>query len=142
MFYLEKSHVPFDSLDEEAMDKATALGENIMLESNVVYRPSKEDDVEIVRYPVNAFTDATSDHEAHAEEEKFKPKELHSGKTLFNGQTLLYEADRLREVAAIRGVVTFDEFAKFHRRLIPLLEELGISLDPDDERKARLEAEG
>ena len=142
MFYLEKSHGPFDSLDEEAMDKATALGENIMLESNVVYRPSKEDDVEIVRYPVNAFTDATSDHEAYAEEEKFKPKELPSGKTLFNGQTLLYEADRLWEVAAIRGVISFDDFAKFYRRLIPLLEELGISLDPDDERKARLEAEG
>lgn len=66
---------------------------------------------------------------------------MSNGQTLFNGQTVLYEADRLREVAAVRGVVTFEEFAKFHRRLIPLLAELGISLDDtDDARKARLES--
>ena len=87
----------------------------------------------------NRIVEVVSDAEVREMQE---PEKQLSGKVLFNGQTLLYEADRLWEVAAIRGVISFDDFAKFYRRLIPLLEELGISLDPDDERKARLEAEG
>lgn len=86
----------------------------------------------------NRIIEVVSDTEARELQE---PEKQPSWKALFNGHTVLYEADRLREVAAIRGVVTFDEFAKFHRRLIPLLKELGISLDDtDDARKARLES--
>ena len=87
----------------------------------------------------NRIVEVVSDAEAREMQE---PEEKLTGKMLFNGQTIMFEADRLWEVAAIRGVISFDDFAKFYRRLIPLLEELGISLDPDDERKARLEAEG
>lgn len=87
----------------------------------------------------NRIVEVVSDAEAREMQE---PEEQLPGKMLFNGQTIMFEADRLWEVAAIRGVISFDEFSRFYRRLIPLLEELGISLDHDDERKARLEAEG
>ncbi len=88
----------------------------------------------------NRTIEVVSDTEARELQE---PEKQPSWKALFNGHTVLYEADRLWEVAAIRGVITFEDFAKFYRRLIPLLAELGINLeDTDDARKARLEAEG
>ena len=86
----------------------------------------------------NRIIEVVCDAEAREMQE---PEEQLPGKVLFNGQTILFEADRLWEVAAIRGVISFDEFSRFYRRLIPLLAELGIRLeDSDDARKSRLES--
>lgn len=137
MFYLQSDRSRcFDHLDE-AIEVAEATGDNVIEKhvvngciqsSLLVWQCTKEEFAQSVKENPRAFDGI-----------KFVPSK---GQALFNAQTLFYEADRLWEVAAIRGVISFDDFAKFYRRLIPLLEELGISLDPDDERKARLEAEG
>lgn len=117
MFYV--NNFGFDHLDE-AIEVAKAVKTNVTEQDVVVFSYTRW----------------------NTEIEEAENKFIVNGQMLLNGQTLLYEADRLWEVAAIRGVISFDDFAKFYRRLIPLLEELGISLDSDDERKARLEAEG
>lgn len=154
---LANKNTIFDAIDE-ALEVADATGDTVMLGENNIYRipvdVREAREAVVVRYPVNDFRYSASkpDFIVHDPfevcDEYLNLLETSTvgaclGKVLFNGQTLLYEADRLREVAAVRGVVTFDEFAKFHRRLIPLLKELGISIeDNEDNRKARLEAEG